>query len=361
MGCGSSTAQPAAVVPEAQAGPASPNKQKSQRQVQVQPKPAVADEAPKQPAGPASPGANPPKAKQHLRRDSDGEDGDAVDGAAPPKPKQPSAPRIACDGDGAHEAAAFWCAACEENLCPACDAAAHQQPQTQGHKRTPLGGASQPASDGMSSPNQRKQGKFVVTSAPAGSADNSGSAAPQPASSPPAGSAELRKSRFTVGKFDNSAGAGDKSPRAGAGPAVHLSGVGESELARMTRGELEQLWQRYDKDKNGVLSRNELKSLAADVVARLIQLVRDDLLRERPELQHDPARLDALVEKEKLFVLPGKNAKQSQQELARQLAETLDINGDGRVSMQEYLMQWNEFASDVFQLKKDGAIACSIM
>jgi len=96
-------------------------------------------------------------------------------------------------------------------------------------------------------------------------------------------------------------------------------------------------------------------------VARLIQLVRDDLLRERPELQHDPARLDALVEKEKLFVLPGKNAKQSQQELARQLAETLDINGDGRVSMQEYLMQWNEFASDVFQLKKDGAIACSIM
>jgi hypothetical protein len=43
------------------------------------------------------------------------------------------------------------------------------------------------------------------------------------------------------------------------------------------------------------------------------------------------------------------------------LAESLDINGDGRVSQQEYFAQWNEFANDVFQLKKDGAIACSIM
>jgi hypothetical protein len=90
-------------------------------------------------------------------------------------------------------------------------------------------------------------------------------------------------------------------------------------------------------------------------------LLREDIARSSGPGTLSEQELDELVAREKFFVLPGKDIKQSQAEMTRMLAESLDINGDGRVSQLEYFAQWNEFASDVFQLKKDGAIACSIM
>ena len=307
------------------------------------------------------------KEKQLIQRLSS--EGAAAAGGAPSQPAGapkggPTAPL--CDSNAAHGAAAVWCASCEENLCASCDSNAHpaasSKPQQQ-HRRTPINGAAAGA--------DKPKSKFVVHEAASTPAQRAAAAQSQGnnGSSGGSSSAALPGARqFTVGAFSDSPEDGNRPGSADAAkrPTLHhtgsvpdmaasagarvkqsstkvpggaLSALDDDELSRMSRLELDQLWQKYDRDGNGSLGRSELRRLAEDVIARLIQLVRDDLIRCNPDLP--PDQLDEKVERERLFVLPGRNMKESQKEMTRMLQATLDVNGDGKVTKIEYFAQWN--------------------
>lgn len=392
MGCGSSTAQPVPVQQAAAAknGAAADDSKDAQKQQQQQtaavtaPAGAAADQSDKK-ASAASAAAGgsvaapaEKKEKQLIQRLSS-EGAAAAAGGAPSQsaaaPKGLTVPL--CDSNAAHGAAAVWCASCEENLCASCDSNAHpaasSKPQQQ-HRRTPLNGSA--AAGGADKP----KSKFVVREAASTPAQRAAAAQSQGANgssgsaSGPDGAALPGARQFKVGAFSESgedaaaAGGGsrpgsadapkrpalqhkgsvpDMAASAGARvkqsstkvPGGALSALDDDELSRMSRLELDQLWKKYDKDANGTLGRSELRRLAEDVIARLLQLVRDDLIRCNPDLPAD--ELDEKVERERLFVLPGRNMKESQKEMTRMLQGTLDVNGDGKVTKIEYFAQWN--------------------
>ena len=219
----------------------------------------------------------------------------------------------ACDVDGSHDASLF-CAQCEQNFCAACDASTHQPGAAHKHQhhRTAL----------KSTGNGAKS-KFVLK--PNTAADASAATAADGAASP-ADDNGAASPEFKVGKFvhvDGDAAAPSPSPPPvppqepvdmdssvglrlkHAHNGALLNVLAESELSCMNRYELELLWHRYDKDKNLVLSREELKALAADVIARVEKLIEDDLVKHNPGLS--PAQVQQKIEEEKAFVLPGKN------------------------------------------------------
>ena len=47
--------------------------------------------------------------------------------------------------------------------------------------------------------------------------------------------------------------------------------------------------------------------------------------------------------------------------MVKMLIRKLDVNGDGSVTKSELISQWNSFSADLFQLRTDGALDCSIM
>lgn len=73
------------------------------------------------------------------------------------------------------------------------------------------------------------------------------------------------------------------------------------------------------------------------------------------------ANVQKQIEKERMFLLPGKDKEHSHREMVKMLVRKLDVNGDGSVTKQELISNWNTLAKDLFQLRTDGALDCSIM
>lgn len=246
-----------------------------------------------------------PKEKQKMKRLTE-------DQHAAPSSSSPAAVASApaCDSDASHDAT-VWCAQCEQRFCSSCDVAAHQPgpARKHQHQRSTLKGSSGGAA----------KSKFVLKS----------TAAPAAGSSADASADDDASRMFQVGKFahaegTNGGGGGsthhiDTAPSKDAADmdtsvglrlkhakkGAVLNALGEDELSRMNRYELELLWHKYDKDKNLVLNREELKALAADVIARVLKLIEDDLVKHNPGLT--PQQIEEQIEEEKAFVLPGKN------------------------------------------------------
>jgi hypothetical protein len=286
---------------------------------------------------------------------------------------------LPCDSDPSHTAT-VWCASCESNWCDACDERVHAATRCEQHARTTLAtGATRKNRHGHAAdeeePEQPKT-KFVVKSSPVSpraASDHSSPHSAQAVSGPPD-----QRSKFVVGKFAQpapAAAAPEVEHRPGSdtlasgttvgalriqhtdGPA--LSHITEDHLGRLGAPELEALWYRFDKDRNNVLGRGEVQQLAEEVIERVVQLVKDDLSRQHPNMT--PREIDERAEEEKWFVLPGRNRKETVAEMKRRLSEALDLNKDGRITRQEYTLCWNKFAKSVFVLEEKGEIACAIM
>jgi hypothetical protein len=81
-------------------------------------------------------------------------------------------------------------------------------------------------------------------------------------------------------------------------------------------------------DGNGVLDRKELKLLAQDCIDRTMKMYEDEFRRLNPNL--NAAQVQKSLEKEKQFMIPGKNKQESQREIVKRLVRKLDVNGDGK-------------------------------
>lgn len=75
----------------------------------------------------------------------------------------------------------------------------------------------------------------------------------------------------------------------------------------MSMSQLNEIWNEYDVDGNGILDRNELRQLASDCINRTLKMFRDELKKVNPKLSE--SELEKLVEKERYFLLPGKKKK----------------------------------------------------
>jgi Ca2+-binding EF-hand superfamily protein len=138
-----------------------------------------------------------------------------------------------------------------------------------------------------------------------------------------------------------------------------LNQVPIDKLRSMGMAQLNEIWAKYDSDGNGFLDRNELKQLAQDCVDRMITMMEEEIRRANPGISEK--NLKKAIEREKMFVLPGKNAAESQREMVKMLVKKLDVNGDGEVTKSELFTQWNGFSKELFQMRSDGALECSIM
>jgi hypothetical protein len=110
---------------------------------------------------------------------------------------------------------------------------------------------------------------------------------------------------------------------------------------------------------SGALDRRELKLLASDCIARSLRMFEDEIRRQNPGISDSDLR--AAAEKERAFLLPGKTKEESHKEMVKMLVRTLDVNGDGNVSKAELMMQWNVFSKQIFTMRQEGALDCSIM
>lgn len=119
------------------------------------------------------------------------------------------------------------------------------------------------------------------------------------------------------------------------------------------------LWNVYDRNHSNSLNKSELKSLADDCIDRQMKLLEDDLALKNPHLS--PEQLKEKLKEERVFLVEGKSEKESRAYMRQRLLETLDLNHDGKITKQEFLVHWNAFAQEVFQLQEQGAIECSIM
>lgn len=308
---------------------------------------------------------------------------------------------VTCDSNHAHPAT-VWCRACETNLCDEDDARIHALGGKHEHHLRTVLATGEPRKHtkheaGGAPPHQPTEptGKFVIRENPAPSKPSDHPAHPHhhgddspahaqagsphhAAASP--GSAE--KAKYTVAQFHPppsnnhaSSGASSASPAGSAAPHVSSHGasdrvqrstsgtslnqITQAQLSALSGPELDALWKRYDKNMDGVLQRAEVKALADDVIHRVIQLVKEDLQRQHPDIS--AADLHERVEEEKLFRLPGKSEAETAHEMKRRLAKTLDLNQDGKITKTEYVMQWNAFADGVFTEQKTGELGCSIM
>jgi len=133
-------------------------------------------------------------------------------------------------------------------------------------------------------------------------------------------------------------------------------------LRTLAGAQLETIWAHYDRDGNGVLDRKELAQLASDCIERTLSMLADEVKRANPGISESDLR--AVVEREKQFILPGagsSNKEEQHHQMVRMLVRKLDVNGDGSVTRTELMMQWNSFSAQLFQVREQEALGCSIM
>jgi Ca2+-binding EF-hand superfamily protein len=121
------------------------------------------------------------------------------------------------------------------------------------------------------------------------------------------------------------------------------------------------LWSQYDTDGNGHLDKRELRALAGDVVDRILKIFADHIRARNPGMGENAVK--KVVEKERVFILPGKTQDESVRELTRMLLKDLDVNKDGVVTKTELLYQWNAFSASLHKMStgNNQNMDCTVM
>lgn len=219
-----------------------------------------------------------------------------------------------CDGDSSH-VAVFYCPDCDEQYCIQCDSDIHARKKFADHKRKPL--AERPRKFSV---REFKRGEEKHKSPKAGAfvrSENRGNNKLQ---------FDSTFDYIFVVCADNvfawcvllPLAFGDK------GGSQYFQSLPADKLKSMGVTELNKVWLQYDRDHNGKLDRREMSSLATDCIARVLKLFEDEVRALNPDMEEE--EVQKAIEKEKMFLLPGKNKKETQQEMVKLLIRRLDIN-----------------------------------
>lgn len=121
------------------------------------------------------------------------------------------------------------------------------------------------------------------------------------------------------------------------------------QLAHLARSELEEVWDHYDEDRNGVLEGSELDHLATAAVirveARMRDMVRSLIEEEQMVTPESPKYTPEQLEIELNTTLNSVFNKSTIEEARRDLVKSLGGEDDcTQVTKQQFLEHWEAFA-----------------
>jgi len=120
---------------------------------------------------------------------------------------------------------------------------------------------------------------------------------------------------------------------------------------------IEEVWDHYDRNKDGILNKDELKFLAWDVVDRFIQLY---LENSKPKNEQKQIR-NRMMDEWKYF-FPGSSVPETKILMADYLQKELDIDHDGIVTKNDFLFSWRNQVKQILKIKPNSkVISCVIL
>jgi len=129
-----------------------------------------------------------------------------------------------------------------------------------------------------------------------------------------------------------------------------FSSMALSDMVQFSKEDLEEFFQTYDKDESGYLDVEELSVLIKDYVEKISQSLSSADLYEILGVEEDKVRESDLVESI-MEALPDTQ----DQKAAELLLARLDIDGDGQVSLEEFVTRFNEIVHLRYQALRRGA------
>lgn len=140
-----------------------------------------------------------------------------------------------------------------------------------------------------------------------------------------------------------------------------LNTIPISTLTNMRTKDLDELWNRYDKNHNEFLDKEEIEHLSIDLVSRLMKVIDTEIHLIYSHLSQE--EIDNLIMKEREKILPGCiTLKQAEQELINRLLATMDLNQDHTISRDEFRAKFTTFTKELFNVNLDTDDSfCSLM
>eukprot|EP00823_Brevimastigomonas_motovehiculus_P003279 TRINITY_DN1976_c0_g2_i1.p1 TRINITY_DN1976_c0_g2~~TRINITY_DN1976_c0_g2_i1.p1 ORF type:complete len:102 (+),score=22.18 TRINITY_DN1976_c0_g2_i1:2-307(+) len=101
--------------------------------------------------------------------------------------------------------------------------------------------------------------------------------------------------------------------------------------------------------------------MAEHVLARSLVWVSDSIHEKQPSLTD--YQIQSLVEKERVFLLPGgtTDEKQAISAMQKMMLQKMDITKDQKLGQKEFIMQWIPFASSLYKGRESKAMNCVIL
>lgn len=129
-------------------------------------------------------------------------------------------------------------------------------------------------------------------------------------------------------------------------------------LANLAKEELEEVWDHYDENHDGMLDENELNHLAHAAVLRVEARLRGlfaKTIKEEAKESKTEKELDA----ELAISLDAMFSKDVIKQAKEDLVTMLHANSDGKVTKEQFFANWSEFAGN-FQQADEIESMCKI-
>jgi len=136
----------------------------------------------------------------------------------------------------------------------------------------------------------------------------------------------------------------------------HRSSKGKKDSSGLSRLDIAQLWQHYDKNNNGLLDPPELEQLAEDIFEWIPHMYRTMLRLDHPRLSE--RQLEQLVINDLPHIMPSSH-KSVVSTLSRELPFNFPQNR--KIREQEFVARWNHAAGTIFKnmhVDDQATLAC---
>jgi len=133
------------------------------------------------------------------------------------------------------------------------------------------------------------------------------------------------------------------------------------QLRQPNRQVLQAIWNHYDADRGGTLDPWEVNILAVECIERTLRMLKEQFQSENPNISRK--RLQQLVDKEKLYYLPGENKHDAQtvKDMIALIAGHIDVNNDGEITRQKFFLQFGHLAGRLWIKRDFSASHCVIL